>query len=184
VAIVIWFATRPAAPPPRPLPALVSAPASLSAPAVRAQAGRAAEEEPSGEVERPASAVPVATAPGNAPAAGFAFGPEEPFPAHFRESTALFWFDDDETRDAFLARLGAVGPSRALRLTGHATEGEVAGGRGSLGLSRAWAVRKWLVRQGFGEERISTVKGRALPDRGPHDDRGLQLNNWVDISVE
>ncbi|HUT76601.1 MAG TPA: hypothetical protein VM285_02885, partial [Polyangia bacterium] len=91
IAIVIWFATRPAAPPPRPLPAvapaLVPAPALPATPAVGTQAAPAAEEEPSGEVERPASAVPASTAARNAPVAGLAFGTEEPFPAHFRENT-------------------------------------------------------------------------------------------------
>ncbi|HUT78941.1 MAG TPA: hypothetical protein VM285_14685, partial [Polyangia bacterium] len=64
------------------------------------------------------------------------------------------------------------------------TEGEIAAGRGSLGLSRTWAVRKWLVRQGIDVDRITTARGCAVKDRGPHDDRGLQLNNWVSITVE
>jgi hypothetical protein len=190
LAIVLWFATRPAAPPPRPLPpaAAIAVPAPGAAPLARPASpaappgvDRTAAEEPSGEIERPASAVPRAPA---LLAGGLAPGAETPFPAHFRENTAMFWFDDDGARDAFLARLVAVDPSRTLRLTGHATEGEVAGGRGSLGLSRAWAVRRWLVRQGFGEERIVTIRGRTVPDRGPHDDRGLPLNNWVSITVE
>jgi outer membrane protein OmpA-like peptidoglycan-associated protein len=185
VAIVIWFATRPAAPPPQPLPApLLPVPASPSTPATGTQAGRAAGEEPSGEVARPADAAPVATVPGSAPAAGQALGPAEPFPAHFRENTALFWFDDDQTRDGFLARVSAVKPASTLRLVGHATEGEAAAGRGSLGLSRAWAVRRWLIRQGIDDGRIETERGRNVPDRGPHDTRGLALNHRVDITVE
>ncbi len=189
VGIAIWLATRPGAPPPQPIlagpPAVTTAPRGQAAFASEPRVLPTVEEEPGGEIERPAGATPVTTAPPRAvPTAAPATGAVEPFPAHFREDAALFWFDDDVARDTFLARIGAWEPTSTLRLTGHATEGEVAAGRSSLGLSRAWAVRKWLIRKGIEAERIETARGRNVPDRGPRDARGLELNNWVDISVE
>jgi outer membrane protein OmpA-like peptidoglycan-associated protein len=192
VGIVLWLSGRPAAPPPQPIqePARALFPARVASETPPTAVGTgdraAAEEEPAGEVERPIEAGPVTAAARRAadavpPAAP---GVEEPFPAHFREGTALFWFDDDGVRDAFLERLRAGGAGRTVRLTGHATESEVAAGRGSLGLSRSWAVRKWLVRQGWEPERIATARGRNVPDRGAFDGRGFPLNQWVTVTIE
>jgi len=193
IGAVLWFSTRPTAPPPQPVSkAAVGVPAAPAgdgtaeaAPSTPApSAGEEEGEAEGGEVERPADIGRSSTPGPAAHPAGLEPGTTTPFPAHFRENTALFWFGDEGQRDGFLALVGALDPASTLRLTGHATESEAAEGRASLGTSRAWAVERWLTRQGFDPERITTERGPAVPDRGPLGDRGVPLNNWVTITIE
>ncbi len=208
----VFFATRSAGPPPSPLPDYAGIGPTAAAP--QASAGKksaaAVGERETADESSPEPSSGGGKPPGPAPQAGkkveeqklastaapepgeasrrsggrFAPGEPVPFPGHFRGGTAVFWFDEDDAPEGFVEELREAAGRRRVRLVGHPTAGEVEGGRARLGLSRAWAVKKWLGRQGLSMERIDAVRGAAVADEPEYDGRGFALNRWVDVVVE
>jgi hypothetical protein len=106
------------------------------------------------------------------------------FPGHFREESAIFWFAGDWEERRFLDLVRSLGPTAKIRVSGHATGEELAAGLNNLALSRAWAVEKYLVRQGIADERIETEKGALVTSGADLDERGWPRNRWVDVRFD
>ena len=106
------------------------------------------------------------------------------FPGHFRDESAIFWFAGDWEERRFLDLVRSLGPATQVRVIGHATGQELAAGLHNLALSRAWAVEKYLVRQGIAEERIETEKGAQMAASDDLDERGWPRNRWVDVRFD
>jgi len=106
------------------------------------------------------------------------------FPAHFREQSAIFWFAGDWEERRFLDLVRSLGPKAKIRLIGHSTAEDLAAGLHNLALSRAWAVEKYLVRQGIEDERIETEPGGLVTDLDDFDERGWPRNRWVDVRFD
>jgi hypothetical protein len=106
------------------------------------------------------------------------------FPGHFREESAIFWFAGDWEERRFLDLVRSLGPTAQVRVIGHSTEEELAAGLHNLALSRAWAVEKYLVRQGITDERIETEKGALVTSGADIDERGWPRNRWVDVRFD
>jgi len=106
------------------------------------------------------------------------------FPGHFRETSAMFWFAGDWEERRFLNLVRSLGPNAKIRVIGHSTAEELAAGLHNLALSRAWAVEKYLVRQGIADERIETEKGALVTSGADLDERGWPRNRWVDVRFD
>jgi hypothetical protein len=106
------------------------------------------------------------------------------FPGHFRDASAIFWFAGDWEERRFIDLVRSLGPNAKIRVIGHSTEQELAAGLHNLALSRAWAVEKYLVRQGIADERIETEKGALVTSGADLDERGWPRNRWVDVRFD
>ncbi|MFO8074335.1 MAG: hypothetical protein R6V85_20930 [Polyangia bacterium] len=154
-------------------------PVSEKDPAPAPQGGKTVEKRQAGS-----TAAPEPREKSRGSSGRFTVGELVPFPGHFRGGTAVFWFDESDNPEAFADELKRAAGKRRVRLVGHPTAGEAEDGRAQLGLSRAWAVEKWLGRQGLSMERIDAVRGAPVPDQSDYDGRGFALNRWVDVVVE
>jgi len=210
IVVVVYLATRPSGKPPQPLPRGVAIPAGPVSPASGRTAGdgqRVAEKTPA---EVPADTVletppPVAEEPEvETEEAGREEAPPQPpagemqrpkvrpslertedgaylFPGHFREETATFWFLDEQEEAGFISRIESGGGT--IRVIGHPTLDEAEGGKHGLGLSRAWAVEKYLIRKGVSPDRIETERGAPVDPKDDIDERGWARNRWVDVHL-
>jgi len=106
-----------------------------------------------------------------------------PFPAHFRQGSAIFWFSNSRTEERFMALLHGR-PSTKIKIVGHSTSEESIQGKGALGLSRAWAVEKYLIRKGFNDEDLETAAGPPVDGEIEIDENKQNTNFWVDIIIE
>ncbi|MCK9462659.1 MAG: hypothetical protein M0R80_23820 [Proteobacteria bacterium] len=186
---------------------LATAPGRTPRPTARApeaahQEPEAVRRAPSAAAPRPIPAAPQATAPATTPAAEPA-APRKArddskageallrdasgnvrFPGHFREQSAIFWFAEEREEARFLDLVRSLGPNVVIRVTGHSTGEEFAAGLHNLALSRAWAVEKYLIRQGIEDERIETERGGLVSSADDFDERGWPRNRWVDVRFE
>jgi len=106
-----------------------------------------------------------------------------PFPAHFRQGSAIFWFSNSRIEGRFMELLHGR-PSTKIKIVGHSTNEESIQGKGALGLSRAWAVEKYLIRKGFKDEDLETVAGPPVNGETEIDENKQNTNFWVDIIIE
>ncbi|MBW2276214.1 MAG: OmpA family protein [Deltaproteobacteria bacterium] len=209
VGVVIFLATRPAAPPPQPL-RLGDAPQgqpkppapSPQPPTPTSVPPAPVPEPPTPEPPTPApepddvSPKPAAEADEVAPTAEEVAsaspvtvgelipGHTTRFPAHFRPGTATFWYSEEGVEAEFLAKVQSLGPGRTIHIIGHPTADEARAKNWSIGTSRAWAVEKYLVRNGIDPESIETSRGVPVEPREDQDYRGWLRNRWVDIEVK
>ena len=96
----------------------------------------------------------------------------------------MFWFAGDWEEQRFLGLVRSLGPNAKIRLIGHSTAEELAAGLNNLAVSRAWAVEKYLVRQGIADERIETERGAQVSATDDLDERGWARNRWVDVRFD
>jgi hypothetical protein len=196
VGLVVYLATAPGRPAEAARPGAAAAPRPpVAAPPVGARPPR-----PDGAAgDRAATPPPVddGAAPGSA-ARRTRAAAEEPaaedfltdasgavrFPGHFREQSAVFWFAGDWEERRFLDLVRSLGPTARIRVIGHSTPEELAAGLHNLALSRAWAVEKYLVREGIADDRIDTEKGGQMTVASDVDDRGWPRNRWVDVRFD
>jgi flagellar motor protein MotB len=132
----------------------------------------------------PAPPAPEPAPPAPEPEPAIATGDERPFPGHFRTASATFWFDDEVDGLEVVERIKNLGSGARVKIVGHPTRAELADGQGSMGLSRAWAVRKYLIRHGIDPDVLTTVRGRAVEAREDLDSRGWAQNRWVGLIFE
>jgi hypothetical protein len=181
--------TPPTAPPPAPT-ATVEPPPTAGPPSATPAAEPApapAPEPPTATEPEPAPPAPAPTAIEPAPEAPTVYsgdGDEQRFPGHFRQSSATFWFSDEVDGLAVVDQLKGLGAGDRVKIVGHPTKDEVAAGQGSIGLSRAWAVEKYLVRSGVDPAILTPVRGRAVEARADLDDRGWPQSRWVGLIIE
>jgi len=200
VAVVIYLATRPAGPPPQPIR---HGEGPEVAPEPRPQAEAEVPPKPLAEADQPeVPPKPLAeadqaeagdevepTAEEVAAASPVTVGELIPgvttrFPAHFRTGSATFWYSDAAVEQEFLEKVRALGSSHTIHVIGHPTEDEARAKNWSVGLSRAWAVEKYLIRNGVAPESIETSRGDPVEVRDDMDYRGWARNRWVDIEVK
>jgi outer membrane protein OmpA-like peptidoglycan-associated protein len=196
VVVVIYLATQPAAPPPQPLRhgEVTEGPPR---PEPQAQAEVPPKPEPQAEVPpKPLAEADTAqpdqvtpTEEEVAAASPITVGELIPgvttrFPAHFRPGTATFWYSEEAVEQEFLAKVEALGSAHTFHIIGHPTAEEARAKNWAVGLSRAWAVEKYLVRHGVDPERIETSRGVPVEPRDDQDYRGWLRNRWVDIEVK
>jgi hypothetical protein len=107
-----------------------------------------------------------------------------PFPGYFRPGKSSFWFQDEWEEKRFVEIIKALPERSAIKIIGRSTEEEAEGGKGSLGLSRAWSVFNYLVRQGIEENRMSLLEGDAVKGIEDLDKNGRSRNRWVSVIIE
>ncbi len=196
IGVVIFLAMRPAASAPEAFPR-ISGPVVGSPVAQEPSKGPAPVKtvtpvtppappippQPTGEVQvskqRPKNRPPIVP-----PAVVVDTGDRLRFPGHFRDGTATFWFGGYEVEQAFLDIVRARGAAGSINIFGRATIEEIADGKTSLGLSRAWAVEKYLIRMGVDPDSIQTSRADPVYARSDIDERGWARNRWVEISFD
>ncbi len=129
--------------------------------------------------QRPKNRPPIAPPP-----VAVDTGDQLRFPGHFRDGTATFWFDGYEVEQAFLNTIKTRSAEGNITIFGRATIEEMTDGKTSLGLSRAWAVEKYLVRMGVSPDAIQTNRADPVNARSDIDERGWARNRWVEISFD
>ena len=129
--------------------------------------------------QRPKNRPPIAP-----PAVAVDSGDQLRFPGHFRDGTATFWFDGYEVEQSFLGIVKARSATGSITIIGRATIEEIADGKTSLALSRAWAVEKYLIRMGVSPDAIQTNRADPVEARSDNDERGWARNRWVEISFD
>jgi hypothetical protein len=209
IAVVIYLATRPAGPPPQPLrpgelaegpgapgsavqppaPTPVAPPTPRVAPEPAPEPAKEPEPKPAAEPKMPeqveveptpeelAAALPL-------PVENLVPGRRVRFPAHFRPGSATFWYSDHIVEEQLLTKVRALGPGRIIHIVGHPTVDEARAKQWFMGLSRAWAVEKYLIRNGVDPESIETSRGKPVEPREDMDERGWLRNRWVDIEIK
>ena len=196
IGVIVFLSMRPAASAPEAFPR-ISGPIVGSPVAEKSLKGPAPVEavtpvtppappippQPAGEVQvskqRPKNRPPIAP---SADAVGA--GDRLRFPGHFRDGTATFWFGGYEVEQSFLDIVRARGAEGSINIFGRATIEEIADGKTSLGLSRAWAVEKYLIRMGVDPDAIQTGRADPVYARSDADERGWARNRWVEISFD
>lgn len=106
------------------------------------------------------------------------------FPGHFRDGTATFWFGGYEEEHSFLNIIRTQSAVGNINIFGRATIEELADRKTSLGLSRAWAVEKYLIRMGVDPDVIQTSTAAPVNARSDADEHGWARNRWVEISFD
>ncbi len=107
-----------------------------------------------------------------------------PFPASFRDETVVFWFFDEWEEERFVKLIQRVSEKKIIHVIGHPTMEEVELDKKSLGMSRAWAVQRFLVRKGIPLERLRASPGKPVPASKDLDDKNRPRRRYVEIQFE
>lgn len=107
-----------------------------------------------------------------------------PFPGTFRTNSAKFWFQQEWEINRFLDMLRNLPKNTRIRVIGFATEEEKEGGSEELERSRAWAVERFLLREGIPLERLSVARGGVFRHKSDLDEQGRPRSRFVEIIVE
>jgi len=193
VGVVIFLATRPAPPPPQPLRLSDVPEADPTPPDPTPPDPTPPDPTPPTPAPEPSTPPEVdevdPTAEEVASASPVTVGELIPghrtrFPAHFRPGTATFWYSEEAVEAEFLAKVKALEPGHTIHVIGHPTTEEVQAKNWGIGTSRAWAVEKYLIRNGVDPESIETSRGVPVEPRDDMDYRGWLRNRWVDIEIK
>jgi hypothetical protein len=157
---------------------------AVAAPEIAVPAERPAERDAS--VEAPPPLPPERAAASAKPPEALLSGASGAirFPGHFKDETAMFFFEGHEEEWRFLELVRSLGPSTVIRLTGHATFDELSTGPEKLARGRAWAVEKYLVRRGIPKERLLSEGGPPVRPGSDPDPHGKSRSRWVDVRFE
>jgi hypothetical protein len=193
IGVVVFLAMRPSVPAPKALPRIsgpiigspiakeppigpapIVAVTPVTPPVAPIQTQPAEEDQVS--KQRPKNRPPTA------PPAVVVAGDRLRFPGHFRDGTATFWFGGYEEEQSFLNIIRTQSAVGNINIFGRATIEELADRKTSLGLSRAWAVEKYLIRMGVDPDVIQTSTTAPVNARSDADEHGWARNRWVEIS--
>ncbi len=196
IGVIVFLTMRPAAPAPKAFPRIsgpiVGSPVAEEPPNETAPVEAVTpvtppvppvQPQPAGEdqvsKQRPKNRPPIAPS-----AVVVGAGDLLRFPGHFRDGTAIFWFGGSEEEQLFLDVVKARGAVGRINIFGRATIEEIADGKAYLGLSRAWAVEKYLIRMGVDPDVIQTSRAEPVNARSDDDELGWPRNRWVEISFD
>ncbi len=196
IGVVVFLAMRPSVPAPKALPRIsgpiIGSPIAKEPPigpapivAVTPVTPPVAPIQPQPAEEDQVSKQRPKTRPPNAPpAVVVGAGDRMRFPGHFRDGTATFWFGGYEEEHSFLNTIRTQSAVGNIKIFGRVTIEELADRKTSLGLSRAWAVEKYLIRMGVDPDVIQTSTAAPVYARSDADEHGWARNRWVEISFD
>ena len=107
-----------------------------------------------------------------------------PFPGTFRLNTARFWFQEEWEINRFRDMVRNLPADTKIRIIGFVTDKEIKDGQGHLDRSRAWAVERFLLKEGIPLERLSLSRGGKFYRKTDLDSQGHPRNRLVEIVVE